>query len=1023
MADRDLVQNQISRLGTSQGERLAAELREGFVGLDERTPADLLAYLGRLAPLLRYYQGTPEAAAGDWTPFFPAAAELARLPERDDGTVPPHLALLAAFAELYELPRAALNRIPGRHLDFFYRRVLGLAPRAAVPDRAHLLIELKKGSPPVVLGPGHAFSAGKDARGVERLYVPAGDTVLRPVKVASLRSVFVDAAGTVRCAPLADSADGLGGALPAGAPWRAFGHPDLRPGEIGFAVASPVLRMQQGSRRVELTLELDGLPQVLRSAHPRADRPLSALSAAVFETSLAAYLTGAKGWLGPWRPTASVAGDALTLAVELPAGDPAVVDYSAALHGYAYAAQAPVLQLLVEPAGPLRAGDLRGLAIRTARLAVTVAGATALLLDSDAGTLDPTKSFLPFGPQPVAGSRFQVGSAEAFGKKLSRLELRLQWQGLPASFAQRYQGYSRAAELGSGDDAFTVAASFEDGGGWRHADSGRALFAGRTAAGETTLSFERPGAPGLPRSSAGAQVATLRTLTLDQAAPREGFLTLTLERDFLHADYRQETVANVVTFSKAPAGAIPTVLAEPYTPTVRAVALGYTAQSDTADLATGTPEAFARPDLQFFHLGCFGPRREHAYLRRPAGAVGAPGGAFPVPLLPFPEAAGELLIGLAGLAAGESVSLLFQAAEGSADPDLPREEVHWSVLADDRWQPLSAGQIARETTGGLLTSGIVGLVIPSQATTGNTFLPAGLLWLRAEVAGNVEAVSRLIAVAANAVEVRFVDRGNDPAHLDLPLPAGSIARLKAPVAAVKALHQPYASFGGRPAESDAALRTRAAERLRHRNRCLTPWDYERIVLDAFPAVHRVKCIPHASPGSWLAPGHVLVVVVPDLRNRNAVDLLRPRVDAATLARLASHLESRSGMQVAIHVENPRYQRVQVACKVRFRPGYEPALHRRLVAEELTRFLSPWAFDAGRPLAFGGRIYKSVLLDFVEDLEPVDVVTDFRMFTGLDGDLEPGGIRRMPPSDLDEVQAETPDTILVSARDHLIEDAV
>jgi hypothetical protein len=229
---------------------------------------------------------------------------------------------------------------------------------------------------------------------------------------------------------------------------------------------------------------------------------------------------------------------------------------------------------------------------------------------------------------------------------------------------------------------------------------------------------------------------------------------------------------------------------------------------------------------------------------------------------------------------------------------------------------------------------------------------------------------------------------------------------------VKTVTQPYASFGGRPEESDDALNTRASERLRHRNRCITAWDYERALLEAFPGVHKVKCIPHAKDGSWLAPGHILLAVVPDLRNKNARDRLRPRVDSETLSRITEHVQTRVGMQVIVKVKNPVYQKIRLDFKVRFHAGYEPNYHRNLLNEELIRFLSPWAYDAGREIAFGGRIYKSVLLDFVDELGYVDYVTDFKMYSFVEGAEN--------TLDLNEVRAQRPDAILVSHPGHSIE---
>ena len=72
-----------------------------------------------------------------------------------------------------------------------------------------------------------------------------------------------------------------------------------------------------------------------------------------------------------------------------------------------------------------------------------------------------------------------------------------------------------------------------------------------------------------------------------------------------------------------------------------------------------------------------------------------------------------------------------------------------------------------------------------------------------------------------------------------------------------------------------------------------------------------------------------------------------------------------------------------------------------------------AFTAERDISFGGKIYKSVLLDFVEDLPPVDYITDFKMYTYVE---DPNKV------DVNEVRPETPDAILVSADTHVVNEA-
>jgi hypothetical protein len=1010
MPDEAIPQNLIPGLGQSQRDRLPVELGRHFVDVDERDGAALLAQATALAKLLRFYATDPATPSGDWSPFFPPPDPAAPLLDRGDGSVSPHLGLFAAFVQLYGYPQRAINTVTGRHLDFQFRRVLRFVPKPARPDHALLLVELKPGTGPAAITRADEFSAGKDSSGVEVVYAPVRDVVANQGQVASLRAFHRDGPH-LYFAPVANSSDGLGGALDSAQPkWPPFGTAALPPAPVGFAVASPVLRMSEGVRTVEVDLEL--------IAFDPTHLPGAGLS-----TAFRAYLTGPTGWFSPAGVVANFSPARLILSVTLDASFPAVIDYDPKVHTQPFGARAPVLQFLLDPTGPLSYGDLESLTLGKAQVRVTADGLTSLDLENDLGTLNPKKPFLPFGPQPVVGSRFLIGCDEAHSKRLLELSLTLIWQGAPANLYANYNKYSNQARLKSGVLADLV---YQDRSRQPRTTTVTLMNSGANT--ETTLSPDapapsriqwadyRPYALLVSDTQVGRVIGTqylLRLPIFDRAdvpppEPQGGFITVALRQDLLHADYRRETIQQAL--NRKPGDSV-TVLHEPYTPTVQAVRLSYRAESDEVNLAADSEDAFTNLDLQFFHVDGFGTSREHAYLRNRLPFLADKRVAL---LPPHPEE-GELLIGLSGVGPGDGVSLMVQAAEGSADPDLPPPVVTWSVLADNHWRPFPADEPVLDTTDSFRQSGIVALALPSPTTTRNTVLPTGLVWLRASIATGSAAACELVDVEDNGVEVRFTDRGNDPARLVAATPAGSITKLRVPRAEVKGVTQPYAGFGGSPMEGDGALTTRAAERVRHRDRCITPWDSERILLEAFPAVHAVKCIPHASDASWLAPGNVLIVVVPDLRNKNAVDPLRPRVDAGTLDQLAAYVQDRCGMQVKVKVKNPRYQRVRLDFKVRFTAGSPFTFYRGRLNDALVAFLTPWAGGGDDPpIAFGGQVARSVVLNFVERLPYVDFVTDFKLLS-LDS--------ATPGRDVALAAAETPDAILVSDASHAIGEVV
>lgn len=1081
----DLHAAQMADPGTRQADRLNPHLDAAYAPLDERQDVDLVLAAHALAAKLNFYEDSPEQVAGNWQEILQGSllrplpgdtpdslrarvaalmqgAEGAVGADGADGKLPPHLALLMVFAKLARHPRTLLNDFTRQHLNFQMQTVLAFTPKAAQPDHAHVLVDLKKGAPALELQPGQWLSGGKDAQQQELLYQPVRPTVLNHAKVAQLRSVS-HASHRLVCAPIADSIDGLGGKLPPDNPvWPPFAQalpdrPALPSATTGFALASPLLRLSEGTRTVTLTLYLDGLRE--------------RLSAEALAASFEVLLSGPKGWIGPYalKAVSSTAAKQRALQFTLEADQPAVVDLSD-VHAQPFEAGLPVAQLLLKPDGLLGHDALAGLSLQQVKLAVVVKDMRKLVLEGELGALDAKKPFLPFGSQPAEGSRFFIGCAEALGKSLSALTLNMVWQGAPttqADLTTRYASYTNQASLAHG---VAVQADWADARAQHKTATGTILPAATTGIQldldkanykvrkvskgrlqEAYALYQSGSAVARKQGDIKAwlhqqqhenpyqnqrenqrqnQQESQRQRPPRQAEPpeppvpatvRPGFITLSLTTDLLHGDYRNDAIRMLLLTADAKP---PTVIQEPYTPKLKELTLSYEAETERTAIHDESLSAFTEAEVAFYHVDVFGVAREHLWLSRQRSWMKQAS----VSLLPRHTAAGELFIGVSGVQAGEPLSLLLQAQEGSADPLAHVQAVRWSVLADNAWQALNPGpDLPLDTTSGLRRSGLINVVLPGNVTTDNTRMPAGLVWLRAAIAQEPRAACSLVGVHANAVEVAWVDQGLGASHLANALPAGRITRLKSPVAEIKALSQPYPSFGGALMEDDAALSRRAAERLRHRGRAITPWDHERLVLEAFPMLDRVKCIPYANSQSWRAPGCVMLVVVPNLRLQHQVGLLTPRVDLDTLQRIEAFVLQRSAMCLqatpagqtsaptsaqtsAVTVRNPRYQPVQLSFKVCMRDGFAFSYYKAQLNQAIVQTLSPWAFDVGRPLNFGGRVVRSALVDAIESLDYVDYITDVKL-ARIDH----------PGEDQPELAPQEPDVILVSATEHDIQE--
>lgn len=268
-------------------------------------------------------------------------------------------------------------------------------------------------------------------------------------------------------------------------------------------------------------------------------------------------------------------------------------------------------------------------------------------------------------------------------------------------------------------------------------------------------------------------------------------------------------------------------------------------------------------------------------------------------------------------------------------------------------------------------------------------------WVRASVQQNSDAICKIISIQAQAIVVAFADIYNTGNYYKNSLPADTISKPVIGNPSIKTIAQPYASFGGRPQEDDSAFYVRVSERLRHKHRAIAIWDYERMVLQQFPGIYKVKCLnntgmqpaPGNQPAQWneLYPGHVSLVPVPDLKNKNAVDPLLPYTPAGVLKDIQDYVTQFTSAFVIVKAVNPLFEQVQFNFSVHFFTQYDVAVYRSLLNEAITQFLCPWAFNGSTDIEFGGKISKSVVLKFVEDQYYVDYVTCFKMNHWIDVD--------------------------------------
>jgi hypothetical protein len=247
------------------------------------------------------------------------------------------------------------------------------------------------------------------------------------------------------------------------------------------------------------------------------------------------------------------------------------------------------------------------------------------------------------------------------------------------------------------------------------------------------------------------------------------------------------------------------------------------------------------------------------------------------------------------------------------------------------------------------------------------------------VSGEVNLFPYLEEIYTQAIPVSFEDDGNDPKRLLLPLSPRKITRFVDDIPAIKKVSQPLASFNGKMAEQQNAYYTRISERLRHKQRAITAWDYERLVLENFPSIFKVNCISNYD-GAQFLPGHVCLVPMINLANTAAEGMSQqlPVMGYPMLKSIYDFITAHASPFIKLHVINPDINFIRVTAQLKFTKGLDRGYHLRLLDTELKKYLSPWAVVSGKASSYSSTVYLSSIIQFIEQLPYVDYVTNLVM---------------------------------------------
>ena len=913
----------------------------------------------------------------------------------------PDIVSMLAFFSMMQYPFEQFTRFTSQHQQYYYRDVLGFKTRPPVADKIHLVLALNEDVPAMTLLKGTEFDGGDDLAGNALVYQTKSNTLINHAAVDKVFTLSkhkaTDALILTSCL---DSVQGIEmpveGVLTFGE--TSLDNTDIQSvPDVGFTLATPQLYLSGGKRTLNISFSLKesgtfqdfAFLDYFEVAISTAEGMVTLIEDTDFVLTDPALIdsTVIDAPLIDIPPYCSVKNmqTSTSTGIDIILGSlfPAVVrfeDDSLSEEDQVILPQHPHLSFVLKPAIYSRQLNIKTNFELLSKeifdniiLTVEVEGVSGVIANNSNGVLDTASPFTPFSHEPRIASKLEFTHPELLVKQVEWATLSFSWLDRPNDWSNYYEAYLIYRDFKDGTTVTVEANSTEvvtldesEMFIWDenqvdvfHSDQPNKVFNNKSIFNGTEPINNVDNYQLKFIDSAQMNSYEYNALPLDGGEANQWpkwFSLVLSNNDFGHAQYTQ--VVQHISFLNMPfyAGSYtvssdielpdnPIEVQQPYTPLLDSLLLNYKSKVEF-NLVNAT----GQNKLQHIHP-----------LGRPVVQDTI---SNVIALLPKFDALGYLYIGLSQVTAPGQFRIYIELdpVDGSNINNTPL--VDWHYLSDTGWtffgtsNPGSA-RIIEDSTYKLLDSGVVTFELPELAIQTN-FTGDDRFWIRLSIAetainqnnndeSNFALYSRIRAIYAQGVEVELVGLENDVSHFNQPLPAESITGLVAPEPRIDEVMQPYPSFGGKSAELDSALAIRASERLRHKNRALTAWDYEHLILAKFPEIFQVRCFPNTpvvypqsesmpSNNSGQQQAQVALVVVPVNHNP---DILQPKVPLYLKRKIARYLGQVAPMSVTTEVLDPTYEQVEFELFAKISSDFDIESMEGQLNQIIIDYMTPW----------------------------------------------------------------------------------
>ncbi|NOQ72953.1 MAG: hypothetical protein GQ574_13170 [Crocinitomix sp.] len=314
---------------------------------------------------------------------------------------------------------------------------------------------------------------------------------------------------------------------------------------------------------------------------------------------------------------------------------------------------------------------------------------------------------------------------------------------------------------------------------------------------------------------------------------------------------------------------------------------------------------------------------------------------------------------------GKEVSLFIELNQSANPNGDDQVSIDYFYLSDSTWKPL---ELIYDGSKGLKCSGILTFEFPADMDTTNLQMNSSNFWIALGLNGNADLIGKTSFLKTNGLKLERagMDYLNDT--ISPALEAGKITATLAPIPEIKALIQPFSSFGGKAAENKPQKNSRVANLLKTKGRPITINDFNRFVMQDFTSIFYSKV------NYDKASRTVSIRLVKKIDNEFASNAFLPMVSACEELEVETAIKAQAEIE-NLKVKNFEIEYVTVNATVYIQPEFDIKGASNRITQALKVFLSPWIDTSQKQVTIDQGVTDAQVASFITGFQEVSGIED------------------------------------------------